>query len=158
MTSELLGLQVDAIRAAGGEIDKLMGDGLMAFWFCDGSGRAGVPAEAYRCARMVDDAFRAAVRGNAAYEGLKVRIGLHCGMVCFGDFGTPDRIAVTIIGETVNHGSRYEQVHDSALGAVRISVPLYERVLVSFPAIAGDLKGPVEAMAKDGPIRLYSNI
>lgn len=161
MISTLLGLQMDMIRAAGGEVDKAMGDGLMAFWFCEGSSRKGVPEEAYKCALNVVKEFAAMV-ADTTFSQLSIRIGLHIGPVCFGDFGTNDRISVTILGETVNHGSRFEQVHvDSVasgkLGAVRISQKFYERVIATFPALADEVDGPVEARAKDGPITVYSS-
>jgi class 3 adenylate cyclase len=53
---------------------------------------------------------------------------LHCGAVIFGDFGAKNRIAVTVLGETVNTAARYEQAKSSELGRIRISPALKEKL------------------------------
>jgi class 3 adenylate cyclase len=122
-------VQVEEILGAGGEVDKFMGDGLMAFWRLPDTART-----KERVPRAVNAATRAAVRikAIAAAEGLAldVRVGLHLGPVVIGDFGGMDRIAYTLVGETVNTASRYEQarhaIDGSSLGRVRISDAVFE--------------------------------
>lgn len=121
-------IQVEEIHRAGGEIDKFMGDGLMAFWR--------VPDD-MRLQDRVPRAVNAAlicverIKSIVAAEGLAldIRIGLHMGPVVIGDFGGNDRIAYTLLGETVNSASRYEQARqDTAgrpLGNVRLSEPVF---------------------------------
>jgi class 3 adenylate cyclase len=49
---QLTAIQIDIIRAAGGTIDKVIGDGVMAYWFVDTREReALVPAEVLGCAQ-----------------------------------------------------------------------------------------------------------
>lgn len=115
--------QVRAIREAGGQVDKFLGDGLMAFWPCQDDARM---------RRAVNGAVRAAltsseeVRRIAAERAfpMGLRIGLHLGEAVIGDFGAAGRSAYTIIGETVNSASRFEQYkpkEGQPDGAVRIS-------------------------------------
>jgi class 3 adenylate cyclase len=153
----LLGLQVRLIHEHGGEIDKMMGDGLMAYWFCDGDHRTGVPVQAYECARKVVREF-AKVAAELGIPELSLRIGLHTGPACFGDFGTEDRIAVTLLGETINLASRYEQLrtdpeHYPGLGPIRISPEL--RDLICASGKMNGLNGPIRANAKHDNFVVY---
>lgn len=153
----LLGLQVKLIRHYGGEIDKIMGDGLMAYWFCDGQHRSGVPNQAYLCAQQVVPAF-AKVAAERGMDDLALRIGLHTGPACFGDFGTEERIAVTLLGETINLGSRYEQLRADPerypeLGPIRISKALHD--LISANGGVNGLNGPIEANVKHDNFVVY---
>ncbi|WP_119389884.1 adenylate/guanylate cyclase domain-containing protein [Taklimakanibacter lacteus] len=153
----LLGLQVKLIREHGGEIDKMMGDGMMAYWFCDGPHRNGVPGRAYKCARRIVREF-ARVTDESGIPELSLRIGLHTGQACFGDFGTEERIAVTLLGETINLASRYEQLradpeHYPDLGPIRISPELRDLIYAT-GAVSG-LVGPVNAKVKHDNFVVY---
>ncbi len=124
-------IQVEEIHEAGGEIDKFMGDGLMAFWRVPDASRT--EARAPRAVRAALNASKR-IKDVIAEENLSldIRIGLHIGPVVIGDFGGNDRIAYTLLGETVNSASRYEQARECiaklALGSVRLSDKLYYKV------------------------------
>ncbi|MGW5841081.1 adenylate/guanylate cyclase domain-containing protein [Methylorubrum extorquens] len=122
--------QVRAISAAGGQVDKFLGDGLMAFWPCPDEARLVKAANAAAKAALV--AVRD-VRLTAADNDLPMglRIGLHLGDTIVGDFGAAGRSAYTIIGETVNTASRFEQYKPKdgqPDGAVRISDHVFGRL------------------------------
>lgn len=122
--------QVRAISAAGGQVDKFLGDGLMAFWPCPDEARL------VKAANAAANAALAAVRDvglTAADNGLPMglRIGLHLGEAIVGDFGAAGRSAYTIIGETVNTASRFEQYKSKdgqPDGPVRISDRVFDRL------------------------------
>jgi adenylate cyclase len=97
---------VSAIHESGGDVLKLMGDGILAI-FAE-SGRA----EACRAAL---DAAIAAQQGVAslnerrAAAGLPVTdmyLGLHVGEVFYGNIGSMERLDFTVIGPAVNEVSR----------------------------------------------------
>lgn len=120
---------IDAITDAGGELDKLMGDGAMAFWLAPGadveSEQAGSAVEAaLQAVRQVKE-----VAAHNGWEGVHVRIGIHCGEVLVGDFGAAGRRSFTSIGAVVNTAARYEQARQTytgkPLGPVRISPQLW---------------------------------
>lgn len=153
----LLGLQADLIRQHGGEIDKFMGDGLMAYWLCDGDDQNSMPNQAFACARKVVREFTTTAAGRDM-PNLSLRIGLHTGQACFGDFGTEGRIAVTLLGETINLASRYEQLRADPvqypdLGPIRIS-PEFRALICTNGAVNG-LNGPINANLKHDNFIVY---
>jgi class 3 adenylate cyclase len=120
-------LQIDKIREAGGLIDKIQGDGLMAIWFVEGRWKKTVPRMAVGCAREIVKQITTEIGNIERAEILDIRIGMHWGTVAFGDFGTAGRIAVTVLGEPVNLASRYESAKREGgppLGRIRVSPEL----------------------------------
>lgn len=125
--ASLIGKQISFIEQSGGEIDKLIGDGLMAFWLLPDDGDVSL---------IVEKAVRAALAANSQVMenewGLGIRIGMHIGNVSVGTFGTEDRFSYTILGEAVNTASRYEQAKkgndEQELGNVRISPELFNEI------------------------------
>jgi adenylate cyclase len=99
----------DAIRANRGTIDKYMGDCVMAFW--------GAPVETPNHAHL---AVKTAIEMAAAVRKINeehrtkglpeigVGIGLNTGSMCVGDMGSDIRRSYTVIGDSVNLGSRLE--------------------------------------------------
>lgn len=124
-------IQVEEITRAGGEIDKFMGDGLMAFWRVpdDARIRDRVPKAVLAAFNSIDR-IRAII--NEESLSLDIRIGLHLGPVVIGDFGGSGRIAYTLMGETVNSASRYEQARldfeNNQLGALRLSEMVFAHI------------------------------
>jgi adenylate cyclase len=95
------------ILESGGVVDKLMGDGIMAFW--------GAPYEVENPARRAIDA---ALQMVAALESLRkedprflhleVGIGIATGDPIAGNFGGERRFDYSVIGDSVNFASRLE--------------------------------------------------
>lgn len=149
-------IQVEEIHRAGGEIDKFMGDGLMAFWRIPDDQRMDD-----RVPRAVQAAVSAArrIKEIVVAEGLEldIRIGLHMGPVVIGDFGGKDRIAYTLMGETVNSASRYEQAREDEdgvlLGTVRLSDTVFAALQTTDLASRFD-SAPRQFKAKQGRIFL----
>jgi adenylate cyclase len=99
----------DLIRLNRGTIDKYMGDCVMAFW--------GAPVDIPDHAAM---AVKAAMEMAAAMRSVNeehrargipeigIGIGLNTGTMCVGNMGSNIRLAYTVIGDSVNLGSRLE--------------------------------------------------
>ena len=91
------------IDAAGGTIDKFVGDSVMAFW--------GAPGDdgdhAVRAARAAL-AIRRALED--AEDGVRIRVGLHTGLALVGNIGAPNRHDYTLVGDTVNVAQHVEQL------------------------------------------------
>jgi adenylate cyclase len=97
---------VSAIQVQGGEVLKLIGDGILAIFDAaaaeDACGGALDAAEAAR-ARI------AALNERRRQAGLPVTrsyLGLHVGEVFYGNIGSVDRLDFTVVGPAVNEASR----------------------------------------------------
>lgn len=100
----VFGCIMPAVDAAGGEVLKLIGDGLLAI-FPRGDAAPGVVAAA---------ALRAAVAATAAIAALPLApparcgMALHVGEVSYGNIGSGNRLDFTAIGPAVNLTARLE--------------------------------------------------
>jgi class 3 adenylate cyclase len=154
----LTGRQIEHIRAAGGQIDKLMGDGVMAIWFVDTADRRSrLPTAAVECARKVAAEVGALLESEKLDKEMAIRIGLHSGCASFGDFGSQQRIAITVLSHDVNLASRYEQAKLNGLDSVRVSPSL--KALVEASSIERDwaFGNPTTVQVKHGvEIEIYS--
>jgi adenylate cyclase len=95
------------ILESGGVVDKLMGDGIMAFW--------GAPLaienparEAMRCALRMKSELIALAQRDERFADVKIGIGICTGDAVVGNFGGEQRFDYSVIGDTVNLASRLE--------------------------------------------------
>jgi len=141
------------IKEHGGDIDKFIGDAIMAVFEDDP--RFDEP-HALRAARAAWGMQRALDKFNADREPpLVMRIGLNAGPIVRGDIGSRFvRRDYTCIGDTVNRAQRHEA--KCPLGGVLLSAVLYDRIAehVQVEEIGGiQLKGiaePVSAFVLKG--------
>lgn len=92
-----------AVETHGGEILKLLGDGILAIFPADHGGAA--------ACRHALAAARDAVGSAAVAEpaiGADFGIGLHFGEVAYGNVGSADRLDFTVLGQAVNIAARIE--------------------------------------------------
>ena len=97
---------IASIRGAGGEVLKLIGDGVLAIF------RADDPAQACRCALQAEASLRSCIRAvnerraAAKQPVTSVYLGLHIGEVFYGNIGSKERLDFTVVGPAVNEVSR----------------------------------------------------
>lgn len=109
------------IKAAGGRIDKIIGDGVMAV-FNDPL----VLEDHARVAVQVAKQLHAAVAQVDASPALQVRIGIATGDAFVGNIGAPGaKIEYTVIGATVNLAARLEG--QASAGGTVISDATFKR-------------------------------
>ena len=98
-----------AVEAAGGRIDKFIGDGVMALFGLDTGVEAGC-REALAAAR--DMAERMEILNRALVhdisEPLRIGIGIHTGPAIVGEMGYGTAVSITAVGDSVNTASRIE--------------------------------------------------
>jgi adenylate cyclase len=109
LLNAFLNLSVEAIFAAGGTLDKFIGDCVMAFF------GAPVPQpdhaeRAVRAAVEIQRGLRAwsAERAALGLPGFAARVAVNSGPVVVGDIGSARRVDYTVLGNTVNVAARLE--------------------------------------------------
>jgi adenylate cyclase len=95
----------ESISRHDGSVDKFLGDGIMAVFGAPLPDPDG-PSRAVRCAQAILEAAKEVNRQTG--RGFQVRIGIHCGPAVAGHVGSPERIAYTVIGDTVNVAARLQ--------------------------------------------------
>jgi class 3 adenylate cyclase len=98
------------VHAAGGFVDKTLGDGLLAVfgYTQESSGRLNHAAAAVRCAQQVQRLQVDALLANTKAPPMPLRIGINTARVFIGDVGDERRIDFTVIGDGVNFAQRLE--------------------------------------------------
>jgi adenylate cyclase len=92
--------QGDAVNRHNGDIDKFVGDQLMAIFQ-----GPNMSADAIRCAAEIQDIMEASSRENPEWQ-LDIGIGIDVGDVVVGAMGSPDRMDYTVLGDHVNLAAR----------------------------------------------------
>ena len=97
---------ITSVHAAGGDVLKLMADGVLAIFTADD------PAEACAAALQAEAELRRKLadlnerRSAAGQPVSSIYLGLHIGDVFYGNIGSKDRLDFTVVGQAVNEASR----------------------------------------------------
>ena len=108
MLNDYFAAMIEPLHGHGGEVLKLLGDGLLAIFRLDGTSDACAAAiAAAEAARARVEALNAERRA----AGLPIShfmLALHLGEVLYGNIGAPDRLDFTVVGPTVNETARIQ--------------------------------------------------
>lgn len=102
MLNELFGVCEVITRECHGDIDKFIGDAIMAV-FIDANDAVAAGRKVLSAVLRLNETRRA--RG---LEGIRIRVGINSGSVIQGEIGTSSRKDVTVIGDVVNTAARIE--------------------------------------------------
>ena len=144
----------NALTRHGGEILKFIGDGVMAiFPVIDAGFLPDITGGAYDAAREAHAEFAEINynRAEAGRQAIRFGVGLHVGMVTFGNVGTRDRLDFTVIGPAVNRCSRMESM-TKVLGVSTIASAEFNEVC---PRTMRPL-GPHRLRGVPGRVELYT--
>jgi adenylate cyclase len=127
---------VEAVRDAGGDVLKFLGDGILAIFPVETAG--GRPA-ACRAALQAVERARLSLAETSAADGTPLAFvaTLHVGQVSYGNIGSPERLDFTVLGPAVNLVSRLESLAKE-LG----------RPLLCSAAFADALDAPLAALGR----------
>jgi adenylate cyclase len=137
------------VQKWGGDIDKFVGDELMAHFH-----GKDMEARAVRCAVEMVEAV-AAVAGSEA-EGrppMQVGIGINAGEVVFGAMGASSRMDFTVIGDAVNLGAR---LCDAAAPGEVLVAQAARDAAGDLPDLELSPRDPIAVKGKRDPIRIFS--
>ncbi|HTT07308.1 MAG TPA: adenylate/guanylate cyclase domain-containing protein [Gammaproteobacteria bacterium] len=152
LMNEVLTPMTHVIHEHRGTIDKYMGDAIMAFW--------GAPVPDHDHARH---ALLAALRMiqkldsvNAGFKQrgwpvIKVGIGINTGTMTVGNMGSEFRMAYTVMGDSVNLGSRLEGLTKT----YGVDVIVSESTKAAVPELAYRELDMVRVKGKDKPVSIY---
>jgi adenylate cyclase len=113
----------------GGTIDKYIGDAVMAFW--------GAPLDdalhAFHACQTALEMMVALEHLNGSLlerskPAISVRIGINTGFAVVGNVGSNDRLSYTAMGDSVNVGSRLQDINKIYKSEILVSAGTYELV------------------------------
>jgi adenylate cyclase len=138
--------QAEIVQSHGGDVDKYVGDQLLAV---------------FQGENMVEDAVRAAIRiqeqtSELSREhpewGLALGIGIHAGDVVMGAMGSTDRMDYTVLGDNVNLAARL--CSHAAPGRILLSESAREAV-GNCPEFTTAALPPLAVKGKRAPVPVF---
>jgi class 3 adenylate cyclase len=149
MLNHYLDLQADIIIANGGDIDKFVGDEIMAVFKGPAKELAACRAAAQIIAAMSLEKKLADISSS---HPISVGVGIHSGPVIFGSVGARDRMDFTSIGDTVNLAARLEGANKSYGTGALLSEVVHEKVKEAYLCREIDL---LTVKGKRRPARIF---
>ncbi len=149
MLNSYLQVQSEVVIARGGDIDKFVGDELMArFSGPDHAGRATLAAVEMveAVARLNDE------QGLSGDERIHIGVGLNSGEMILGAMGSEQRMDFTVIGDAVNLGARLCSV--AARGEVITSKGSRD-LTEDDGSLIFEAREPVQVKGKSEPIQIF---
>jgi class 3 adenylate cyclase len=144
--NRLLAVQADAVVSAGGDVDKFIGDAVMAV-FLGGEGSA---EKVFACARELVAAIRQEIEAEA--WPLALGVGIHRGRAVVGSIGSDTRRDFTAVGHTVNLASRL--CDRAGKWQILVSESFYEMLSAETQA-AFERTEPMELKHVSQPVSTY---
>ena len=154
--NEYLTKMTDIVFKYDGLLDKYMGDAIMAIWGAPLDQPDHAPRACYTALDMVDELR--VLQAKWAAEGmprLNIGIGVNAGPMVVGNMGSDRRFDYTVMGDSVNLGSRLEGLNKVYGTNIVVSEMTYERVREE---ILGRELDAVRVKGKDQPVKIYELI
>lgn len=149
LLNHYLDLETKIILNNGGDVDKFVGDEMMAFF-------AGPRKEYNACKAAME--IRTAMRAEqqkskeAGEDFISIGIGINTGKVVFGPVGSKTRMDFTSIGDTVNLASRLEGANKAYGSKSIITEAVYTKLHDTFICRELDF---ITVKGKTEPVRIY---
>lgn len=149
LLNDYLELETEIILNNGGDIDKFVGDEMMAFF-------AGPKKEYNACkaAMEIRTAMYAQHQKSLAdgSEYINLGIGINTGKVVFGSVGSKSRMDFTSIGDTVNLAARLEGANKAYGSKAIITEAVFEKLKDTFICRELDF---ITVKGKTEPVRIF---
>ncbi len=148
LLNECLSLQADKVKKFHGDIDKYVGDCVVALFTNDD-----MELNAIRCALEIHKALESRNAERPTEEPLQVGIGIATGEVILGSIGSEDRLDFTVIGSHVNLCARLCSL--ARPGETLISEATYLKVE---GLVAAERLQPVNVKGFTAPVPIYRSL
>jgi len=149
MLNHYLDLQATIIHDNNGEVDKFVGDEVMAMF-------KGPRRDMDACKAAIEIRRAMALEKELARaqgrDSVSIGIGINSGPVVFGSMGAKDRMDFTSIGDTVNLAARLEGTNKEYGTKTLIAESVYDKVKDAFLCREIDL---VAVKGKTKPVRIF---
>jgi adenylate cyclase len=140
-----------SVENAGGQIDKFLGDGVMALFGIESGAEEGCRG-ALAAARLISERMSEL---NTSLSGeidqpLRIGIGVHAGPIIIGEMGYGGTSSITAIGDAVNTASRLEGLTKEYGCELVVSETVVGRAgldLSTFPSHEIEIRGKREKLA-----------
>ncbi len=141
--NKMLNFQTEIITEMGGDVDKYVGDEIVAIFTTENP-------ELSACRAALRIQSELSEKSSSLYSGLEVGIGINVGEVILGMIGSEKRADYTVIGDNVNTASRLCRA--AKAGQIIIADSIYQKVKTEIQA-----EGPfrVRVKGKDQYLRVY---
>jgi adenylate cyclase len=152
LMNEMLTPLTEVIHRQRGTMDKYMGDAIMAFWGAplqdaEHARHAVLAAlEMIACTARIRDEF--AARG---WPPLHIGVGVSTGPMNVGNMGSEFRVAYTVLGDTVNLGSRLEGLTKQ----YGVDIIVSRATVQAIPDMAFRELDTVRVKGKNEPVAIY---
>ncbi len=140
--NKILTLQAKVIKKHNGDIDKLVGDEVMALFETPG---AAIEASI--------EIQKGMISSSSDHDGLMIGIGIYEGEVIHGDIGSEEIKDYTVIGDSVNIAARLQSLASG--GEILIPRGIAES-LAAHPGYVAHLKGFLKMKGKEEAIETYN--
>jgi adenylate cyclase len=137
----------DIVARNHGDIDKFVGDQIMAIFVSDR-----MVENAVACCLDVQDVM-AALRRDHPERALELGIGVDVGEVVMGAMGSSQRMDYTVLGDHVNLAARL--CSHALPGQTMVSESVYERAKSS-PAFVFQPLDPIQVKGKSAPLNVFA--
>lgn len=143
----------EAVEAAGGHLDKFIGDGVMALFGTKSDAQTGA-REALKAAKEMSKKLADLNEQlkDELDEPLRIGIGIHLGAAIIGEMGYGTATGLTAIGDSVNTASRLESMTKEFAAQLIFS----EDVATAASALTdGYTEHEVDVRGRDGQIKVF---
>ncbi len=142
------------ILEAGGTLDMYVGDSASAWW---GANRE--PGHANQACAAAKSLVAAVDELNnehtpRGFPKLRIKVGVHTGMVTLGNYGTTKRLRYSVLGDAVNLASRLCALANTNYESPIIISGSTRKLLGS--KFAPTLLGTVQVKGQDDPLQLFT--
>lgn len=129
--NEYLTAMSEIVFTNDGTLDKYIGDAVMAVW--GNVGPTSPKTDAYKAVNTAIQMQRTLARLREKWLGegmvpLQIRIGVNTGEALVGNFGSPQKMDYTVIGDAVNTAARLEGLNKEFSTSILISQATYDLV------------------------------